>query len=88
MHHRQEIHEDLEGWAGYQEGQATGDKILDRYGTGVQAREDQQGQSQTPISEKLRDRKTKARSWAQRQNKRQACDIINIYLVFILIRVS
>ena len=60
MHHSQKIHPDLEGWPGYQDGQASGDGILDRLGIGVQAREDWQGWSQTPISEKRRDRKAKA----------------------------
>ena len=43
MHHSQKIHPDLEGWPGGQEGQASGYGILDRLGTGVQAREDLQG---------------------------------------------
>lgn len=43
MHHSQKIYPDLEGWPGYQEGQASGDGILDRLGTGVQARENWQG---------------------------------------------
>lgn len=86
MHRSQKIHPDLEGWPGYQ---ALGDGILGRLGTGVQAREDWQGGSQTPISEKLRDRKAKAGSWAERQNKTEICDIIrNLYLVFILFRIS
>lgn len=69
----------------YQESQASSDRVLDRHGTGVQCREDWQGWSQTPISEKLRIEKPRQDHGQERGIQ---YNFKNVYLVFILVRIS